>query len=258
MNSALGAAIEISVVESLNELREMWDPQQQYADFSFVRQSQRFPDVLLRTDNPAPAHDSILMGIELKGWFLLSKEGEPSFRYKINPACCAEADLLVVVPWVFDSVVSGAPKLLSPIIVEARYAALRRDYHWRYERANPSNQTQDERGIKQAQHIGVYPPKTAQSSDSAISDSGSNFGRVVRCGVMDNEVNERMSENLLGVPIDAWRKFIKIFADGASASAVAGGLQSLERAFESAKLSSDLRAQTADLLNQIASNLRSR
>ena len=41
------------------------------------------------------------MGIELKGWYVLAKEKEPSFRYKVTPAVCAPADLLVVVPWAY-------------------------------------------------------------------------------------------------------------------------------------------------------------
>ena len=39
-----------------------------------------------------------LLGIELKGWYVLSKEGEPSGRYKVTPAACAPQDLLVIVP----------------------------------------------------------------------------------------------------------------------------------------------------------------
>ena len=48
-NSSLGATIEAQVVEALNAIRGSWDPEQRYAAYSFVRQSQRFPDVILRT-----------------------------------------------------------------------------------------------------------------------------------------------------------------------------------------------------------------
>src|SRR6185312_16764485 len=47
LNTPLGAAIEPSVVESLNGLRELWDPDGQYEVYSFVRQAQVFPDVRL-------------------------------------------------------------------------------------------------------------------------------------------------------------------------------------------------------------------
>ena len=48
LNSALGAAIEEQVVATLNAMRATWDPDDDYALFSFVRQPQTFPDVLLR------------------------------------------------------------------------------------------------------------------------------------------------------------------------------------------------------------------
>lgn len=255
MNSALGAAIEISVVDSLNELRGMWDPQNKYADYSFVRQSQRFPDVLLKTSNPNPKDPVIIMGIELKGWFVLSKEGEPSFRYKISPQCCSEADLLVVIPWLFDSVISGVPQLMEPIITEAAFAAKRRNYHWEWIRANKT-QPQEMRGVISASHAGTYPPKTARSSDTPTSDSGGNFGRVARCGVMDADVASRLREYALGIPVDAWRQFLKIFADGVSPTVVAAGISGLANAFKISGISEHERAAAADMLSQIAETIR--
>jgi hypothetical protein len=124
LNTPLGAAIEQSVVDSLNDVREIWDPTGQYKLYSFIRQAQVFPDVRLETTAPdVPEGERILMGIELKGWFVLAKEGEPSFRYGASPAVCAPQDLLVVYPWTLDEVVSGSPRLLRPFIEEARYAA---------------------------------------------------------------------------------------------------------------------------------------
>lgn len=54
LNSALGAAIEEQVVATLNAMRATWDPDDNYALYSFVRQPQTFPDVLLRR---APSAD---------------------------------------------------------------------------------------------------------------------------------------------------------------------------------------------------------
>jgi hypothetical protein len=48
LNAALGAAIENQVVETLNQMRAVWDGDEKYALYSFRRQSQTFPDVLLR------------------------------------------------------------------------------------------------------------------------------------------------------------------------------------------------------------------
>ena len=87
LNSALGASIEDAVVNGLNSLREVWDPDGQYALYRFERQAQAFPDVRLVTE--APDEEAIIMGIELKGWFALSKEGEPTFRYTVTPNACA-------------------------------------------------------------------------------------------------------------------------------------------------------------------------
>lgn len=252
MNSALGAAIEKSVVDSLNDLRDFWDPHHQFADYRFIRQSQCFPDVLLESKNPSTEHPPILMGIELKGWFVLSKEGEPSFRYKIAPHCCAEADLLVVMPWIFDSVISGKPKLLSPIIAEARWAAEIRNYHWTWVRANRNGESQERRGVTPAPHQGYYPNKSHRSSDMPISDSGGNFGRVARCGAIDSEVDERLRDDALGVPVDAWRRFLQVFADGATPQAISDGLAGIERAFVSPSLSAQQRQQASELLAQLS------
>ena len=47
----------------------------------FIRRSQSFPDVRLvrRTLESV----DVIMGIELKGWYVLSKEKVPSFRYQV-------------------------------------------------------------------------------------------------------------------------------------------------------------------------------
>lgn len=137
-NTSLGATIEAQVTSALNESREIWDPDKRYAHYRFVRQSQTFPDVILRSANPA-ATQSIIMGIELKGWFALSKEKEPSFRYKATPAVCALPDLLVVFPWVLTNVISGTPLLYPPFVVGARYAAEYRNWYWQHEKKGNSD-----------------------------------------------------------------------------------------------------------------------
>lgn len=256
MNSALGAAIESSVVDSLNSLRDLWDPTQRYADYYFIRQSQRFPDVLLTTTSPTPPYGSILFGVELKGWFVISKEGEPSFRYKISPGCCDPSDLLVVIPWAFNSVVSGAPRLLTPIVCEAAHAAYQRNYHWEWIRANPQHQAQSLRGVDAAPHQAPYPTKSDRSSDIPKSDSGGNFGRIARCGVMDSEVASILASPLLGIPVDAWRRFLQVFSDGASPAAIAEGIGKLEGAFRLTALPEAQREAIADVLNDLSSALR--
>lgn len=48
LNSALGATIENQVVETLNTIRSVWDPDNRYGTYLFVRQPQSFPDVVLK------------------------------------------------------------------------------------------------------------------------------------------------------------------------------------------------------------------
>ena len=131
LNAALGAAIEDQVVATLNGMRSVWDPDDHYALYGFVRQSQTFPDVLLRrTDRLGRSRFGASWAIELKGWYLLSKEGVPSFRYSVTPAACNPQDLLVVVPWALSNVIGGSPRAFPPYVESARYAAEYRNYHW--------------------------------------------------------------------------------------------------------------------------------
>ena len=81
LNAALGATIENQVVATLNQMRPFWDPKEEYRQYSFIRQAQTFPDVLLRSaKQEGGGVAEPLMGVELKGWYLLAKEAEP----KIN------------------------------------------------------------------------------------------------------------------------------------------------------------------------------
>lgn len=208
LNAALGASIEDSVVTGLNALREVWDSQGKYSLYRFERQAQAFPDVRLTTD--APGIEPILFGIELKGWFALSKEGEPTFRYKVTPNACAESDLLVVYPWVLSDVIAGKPKLLRPFVDEAKYAAELRNYYWQKMR-----EASDKNGkIVLASHQTPYPnSKVDQCSDNAAVDGGHNFGRVARYGLMDDFVKSTHRKEIAGIPVAAWLKFFKIFKD---------------------------------------------
>lgn len=86
----LGAGIATEVVRTLNKPREVWDPDSRWAGYRFERSSQAFPDV--RLVRPGDADPDIAIGVELKGWWLLSKEGVPSLRYQVAPAACARRE----------------------------------------------------------------------------------------------------------------------------------------------------------------------
>jgi hypothetical protein len=221
-NSALSATIEEQVVLSLNKLRSVWDPTGQYALYDFERRPQTFPDVVLKASSTA-IEPQILLGIELKGWYVLAKEKEPSFRYKVTPAVCTDADLLVVVPWALSEVVSGTPKVFSPFVVGAKYAAEYKNWHWQYQRSGTSDKS-----IVLSQATQNYPIKSDMISDSPSSDSGGNFGRLARTGLLDAYMTDLSTERLAGIPISAWQRFFSIFTEGSTTDAIKSELDRLE------------------------------
>ena len=112
LNTVLGATIEEQVVRTLNLIRNTWDGDERYALYSFVRQAQTFPDVLLRKTSSG----EILLGIELKGWYLLAKEAEPSLRFQVTAGVCTSHDLIVVVPWVLESLSTTTTHLAQMLL----------------------------------------------------------------------------------------------------------------------------------------------
>lgn len=222
-NASLGATIEYQVVEALNNLRNTWDPDQEYVKYQFVRQAQRFPDVILRASVPE-TEPEIIMGIELKGWYVLSKEAEPSFRYRTTPAVCAPWDLLVVYPWALSDVISGSPELLQPYVTEARTAAEYRNWHWQYRMRGRSN-----RNVRLSEAEDFYPAKGDEITDFAESDRGGNFGRFARTGLMDEYMEGLRGETLSGIPISAWQRFLQIFSEEQTEEEIARRLDAIAR-----------------------------
>lgn len=215
-NSALGATVEEQVVAGLNALRSAtWDADERYAEYQFERQPQTFPDVVLRASTPGKQPE-ILMGIELKGWYALAKEREPSFRYKVTPAACAPDDLLVVYPWVLDRVISGAPQLFSPYVVQARYAAEFRNWHW----THITRCGDDRSDIRLSTVTDHYPSKTQLIGDEPEHDRGGNFGRFARTNLMDDYMDRLFERELAGVPLHAWQRFFAIFTEVTPADSI--------------------------------------
>lgn len=204
LNTVLGATIEEQVVRALNLNRNTWDPEDRYALHSFVRQAQTFPDVLLRKSSTG----EILLGIELKGWYLLAKESEPSLRFQVTAAACAQRDLLVVVPWALGNVISGSPVLFEPYIESAKYAAEYRNYHWQYIR-----DTKQDTRIELPSAVGPYPSKSEQILDRPFSDGGGNFGRMARTGIMDEYMRRLDEIPLCGIKTAFWRQFFQVFQE---------------------------------------------
>ena len=199
LNSALGAMIEEQIVVTLNKLRPVWDPEKKYLEFSFIRQSQTFPDVLLRKTTNG---QDVLLGIELKGWYLLAKERMPNFRFTASPLVCNPWDLIVIVPWVLSNVLSGRPIAFRPFIESARFAAEQRNHYWQHERDTSANAL-----ITLATGIAPYPSKGDKISDFAVADAGSNFGRLARYGIMKAYVDEMLASTVRGVSVKSWLDF---------------------------------------------------
>lgn len=209
LNSALGATIENQVVATLNLMRPLWDPEGAYRQYAFVRQAQAFPDVLLRkTTGNAREASAPLMGIELKGWYLLAKEAEPSFRFQVTPEACAPADLIVVVPWALNNVISGSPMVFTPYVESARYAAEYRNHHWQHLR-----EAKGDKSILSPKNVSPYPKKSDQIADKPAADQGGNFGRFARTGIMDEYLLTAKEELLAGIRAEHWLGFFKMFQD---------------------------------------------
>ena len=205
LNTVLGATIEEQVVRTLNLIRNAWDPDEKYALYSFVRQAQTFPDVLLRRASDG----DVLMGIELKGWYLLAKEAVPSLRFQATAAACAKQDLIVVAPWSLGNVISGSPMLFEPFVESAKFAAAYRNHPWKYVR-----KTQLSREIELSEGVAPYPNKSDHILDRPVADSGHNFGRLARTGLMDSYVKKVNDVYLCGIKSVHWREFLKIFQEG--------------------------------------------
>lgn len=201
LNTLLGGAIEEQTVKTLNATRSIWDPEQKYANYEFRRYSESFPDVRLQKADSAELPK---IGIELKGWYLLSKEREPSFRFKASADAMTEWDLIAVFPWSLSEVLSGAPELGDPFIEQAKYAADMRTEYW---------ESRSDKA-KKVEHPDTHPYPDAGSvySDIVHDDGGGNFGRIARVkGLMDEWVEKTLETPLAGINAKYWIDFFKCF-----------------------------------------------
>jgi len=222
----LGSSIESQVVDTLNRVRTTtWDPDGELTGYRFVRQAQVFPDVVLKATDPDAA-EPIKLGIELKGWYVLAKERMPNFRFKATPLSCSEQDMLVVFPWALSQVISGNAQVLSPWIVNARYAAEYRNWHW-LQMGDPS--AEGNREINLSSVSTYYPEsKTEEHNDEAVSDKGGNFGRIARTGLMSRYIDQVFTvEELAGVPLDYWQRFLKLFGRSEPAEKIAASIEQM-------------------------------
>jgi hypothetical protein len=223
LNTLLGASIESQVVKALNTERLLWDPDNDWIGCVFERQSQAFPDVRLIRKSDTGAPPTIVLGIELKGWFMLAKEGEPSFRMTQTPAACARHDLLAVIPWYLDNVLSGKPVAAEPFVVSSRWAAEYRNYYWQVIRnVHPGTDI----GINAPAGAHPYPTKDEPIADVPAYDRGGNFGRVSRVpGLMSEWVAATNQLEVLGIRNDDWFRFLKLHTDRGDPETISAALE---------------------------------
>ena len=250
LNSALGATIENQVVETLNRVRSTWDPLGKYRLYSFVRQAQTFPDVLLAKSSSDGnfSAENVILGIELKGWYLLAKEEVPSFRFQVTPEACAIADMIVVVPWTLSNVISGIPKIVTPYIEAAKYAAEYRNYWWENLRDAKTDSS-----LIIPSNVSPYPKNGMHILDRPKYDQGGNFGRFARTKIMDEYIASLNSQLLCGIRADHWRDFFKLFQDQANQEMIRTKIEQLKRKFSSQLTlndSQDFFGQLLDLIER--------
>lgn len=245
VGNALAGVVETQVVNILNGLRSLWDPDNKYSRYAFIRQSQTFPDVLLKNLQD----EEILFGIELKSWYVLSKEGEPSFRYQVTPQACAPADLLVVIPWILSDVISGKPKLLRPYVELARYAAEYRNYYWQKSRTEQGKNSTIRRPPDENCH--PYPSSKQEASDEAEDDKGGNFGRIARAGILDEYINSLKEQDYLGIKIMHWIAFFKAIAETRADVEIDRKLSSLKSQIQSERSPSQLEQTFLEILDRL-------
>lgn len=219
LNAVLGTSIEVQVVRTLNRMRDIWDPEDEFVGYRFERQAQTFPDVRLVRRGPRDVE--IALGIELKGWYLLSKEGAPSLRFTTTAAACSEFDLIAVVPWHLSNLLSGTPVAIEPWVTSARFAAEFRNHWWQHVR-----RSSDARAIAQPAAAHPYPSKDTLIADIPTRDGGDNFGRLARvAGLMDDFIGRAKQHPALGIPIHDWILFLRRYSDNRDAAEITTALQ---------------------------------
>lgn len=249
MNQLLGGAIETQTVAILNLLRTVWDPDGEWMDYEFIRFPESFPDVRLMRHRHSS--EMPLIGIELKGWYLLSKERMPSFRFSATPMATSLWDLIACFPWALTNVISGKPELYEPYVESARYAAAMRNYYWL---TKGGGKDPDRNRLIHPVGVGPYPSPRAVFHDTPVRDRGGNFGRIARVrGLMSDWINESLDMPMAGINAVYWIRFFKMFAEGKTCDDILKELDRIESDLEDADTNTD----TLDENMEFIANLRS-
>ena len=139
----------------------------------------------------------------------------------------ADFDLVAVLPWAFSSVVSGTPFLFEPYIVGARFAAEYRNWHWQHDME--SRQAGTVRGVTVSPATQHYPAKTDAIADRGVPDPGRNFGRFARTGLMSDFIQSIEAKPLSGIPVNAWRRFLRVFTENPTPQSIDSFITTITR-----------------------------
>ena len=119
-------------------------------------------------------------------------------------------------------VISGRPKIYTPYIVGAKYAARYRNHYWEHLRGSS-----DETGIIIPDQASPYPKKSDKTADKPVADGGKNFGRLARSGMMDEYLALMRLQPVCGIKAVHWLEFFKIFHQDASDAEIAASFEKL-------------------------------
>ena len=176
----LGATLEVQVVETLNRIRDVWDPNDNWPLYRFDRQAQTFPDVLLRRQT-AQGFD-VALGIELKGWYVLSKRERaqlPVLRLPRRLHQMGPTRRHTLAP--LQRAVRNSPRRRARAVVSPT--------HRRIPQLVVGTQAQEpnrDPTIRPADNPQPYQQRSNTSDGPAPgADRGGNFGRIARIGIMD-------------------------------------------------------------------------
>jgi len=149
-----------------------------------------------------------------------TKEKAPTFRYKVTPGACSVFDLLVVVPWHLNNVLSGKPVITEPFTVSAKYAATARNHYW------ATRGSTADKGIAAPEGAGPYPKAGAEISDRPKYDGGGNFGRIARVeGLMDDYISSALRTTIAGIQARHWIDFFTTFVDSRTDEDIGGAIK---------------------------------
>jgi len=94
-------------------------------------------------------------------------------------------------------------------------------------------------------------------SDRPASDSGGNFGRLARAGVMEDYITTLFEEKLAGIQLAAWQRFLSIFTEGVTDNDIDAALQKIADNVASTIDDPEASRKLAERFREIASLIES-